>query len=128
MQVRRLSTALIAAAILAGAGGLALAQQPPAKPAPQMGGDRRSMDHGGMMGGGEMMGGMGGMMGGMGRGMMGGGMSHHGMMSRMIMVPQMPPGNEKLQFQMHAEIMQKVGEIAAKYAGQIREETRTAPR
>jgi hypothetical protein len=65
-----------------------------------------SMMHGGMMGG--MMGG--GMMGrgGMG-GMMGGGM-----------MPQLPPGNEKLQVQMHAEIMQKVGEIVAKYAAQAK--------
>jgi hypothetical protein len=49
------------------------------------------------------------MSGGMGRGM---GMTGHA-------VPSLPPGNEKLQLQMHAEIMQKVGEIMAKYAGQI---------
>ena len=35
-------------------------------------------------------------------------------------VPQLPPGNEKLQLQMSAEIMQKVGEITAKYANQIK--------
>ncbi|TAM04495.1 MAG: hypothetical protein EPN67_07990 [Pusillimonas sp.] len=33
----------------------------------------------------------------------------------------MPPGNEKLEFQMHAEMMQKMGEIAAKYADIIKE-------
>jgi hypothetical protein len=32
------------------------------------------------------------------------------------MMLQMPPGNEKLQFQIQAEMMQKMGEIAAKYA------------
>jgi hypothetical protein len=35
-------------------------------------------------------------------------------------VPQLPAGNEKLQLQMSAEIMQKVGEIVAKYANQIK--------
>lgn len=75
----------------------------------------------------------GGMMGGgmMGRGMMGGGMM--GMMdmmatcSRMMgggmtgagMIPQLPPGNEKLQLQLHAEIMQRVGEVLSKYAAKV---------
>jgi hypothetical protein len=36
------------------------------------------------------------------------------------LVPQLPAGNEKLQLQMSAEIMQKVGEIVAKYANQIK--------
>ena len=44
-----------------------------------------------------------------------------GMMSRMIAVPQLPPGNAKLQMQMQAEIMQKVGEVLAKYAEQVKE-------
>jgi hypothetical protein len=35
-------------------------------------------------------------------------------------MPQLPPGNEKLQLQMHAEIMQKVGEILGKYAAQVK--------
>lgn len=109
MQGKHLLAALSAAAVLSGASGLAFAQQPPAKPAPGMQG--MPMDHG-MMGGGMMSGGM------MGRGMMGG----------MMMVPQMPPGNEKLQFQMQAEMMQKMGEIAAKYAERIKEEQRSAPR
>ena len=36
------------------------------------------------------------------------------------LIPQLPPGNEKLQAQMQAEIMQKAGEIAAKYAAQAK--------
>lgn len=118
MHVKTLFAALVAAAMLFGAGEVAVAQQAPAKPAPGMpGGDQRSMDHG-------MMGGMMGMMNMMQecqRRM--GGASAGG-----AMMPQMPPGNEKLQFQMHAEMMQKMGEIAAKYAGQIREDRGRAPR
>jgi hypothetical protein len=34
-------------------------------------------------------------------------------------VPKLPPGNEKLELQMRAEMMQKMGEIAGRYAGQI---------
>lgn len=60
--------------------------------------------------------GMEGMMGMMGacQGMMGGHTTGAGL------VPQLPPGNEKLQLQMWAEIMQKAGEITAKYASQIK--------
>jgi hypothetical protein len=60
--------------------------------------------------------GMEGMMGMMSacQGMMGGHSAGAGF------VPQLPPGNEKLQLQMSAEIMQKVGEITAKYANQIK--------
>jgi len=61
---------------------------------------------------------------GMGMGMHHGGMKcpMHGKMKhggQMIMVPRLPPGHEKLQLQMHAEILQKVGEIEAKYAAQL---------
>lgn len=42
---------------------------------------------------------------------------HH--MPQMIMIPRLPHGNDKLQLQMHAEILQKVGEIEAKYAAQL---------
>ena len=64
--------------------------------------------------------------------MMGGGMMGGGMMNMMQgcermmnargghAMPQLPPGNEKLQLQMHAEVMQKVGEILAKYAAQVK--------
>lgn len=78
----------------------------------------------GMMGSGTM------------RGMMGGGgkpcrMMHRGMgggmMDRMIYIPRLPPGNEKLQLMMQAEILQKVGEVQAKYAAQIKEPAAPAP-
>lgn len=75
-------------------------------------------------------GGMGGMMGG---GMMGGDMSEmmrscHSMMGSgmgsmggagAMGMPKFPPGNEKLEAQMHAEMMQKMGEIAARYSERI---------
>ncbi len=52
------------------------------------------------------------------QGMMGGGMMGGGMASGMM--PRLPAGNEKLQLQMWAEMMQKMGEIAGKYAGQVK--------
>ena len=78
------------------------------------GGDAKG---GGMMGGGMMGGGM------MGGGMMGGGMM--GMEHRCStvgngsIIPQLPPGNEKLQLKMQGEMMQKMGEILVRYADQI---------
>lgn len=36
-------------------------------------------------------------------------------------MPRLPPGNEKLEAQMHAEMMQKMGEIAARYADRIKD-------
>jgi hypothetical protein len=82
-----------------------------------------SMMQGGMAGNGQAMCGMMGS-GMMGNNMMHGGMMHgammgNGMMRGHSMMPQLPPGNEKLQLKMHAEIMQKVGEIIAKYADQV---------
>ena len=66
--------------------------------------------------------GMPGMMGGgcpmMGSGMMGGGMMSGPMPG--VAMPQLPPGNEKLQLQMWGEMMQKMGEIASKYAAQVK--------
>ena len=85
---------------------------------------------GGMQGGmGGMQGGMGGMQGGMGgtQGGMGGMMDMMNGCSRMsgsTATPQLPPGNEKLQLKMQAEIMQKTGEILSKYADQIGEPKR----
>ena len=38
------------------------------------------------------------------------------------MLPQLPPGNEKLQLQMQAEMMQKMGEIVANHVAQIKKE------
>ena len=50
--------------------------------------------------------------------MMGSGMAGGQMPSAAM--PQLPPGNEKLQLQMWAEMMQKMGEIASKYAAQVK--------
>jgi hypothetical protein len=72
---------------------------------------------------GQHMPGMGGMHSGQG---MQGGMMGCPMMRQSggggasALIPQLPPGNEKLQTQMTAEIMQKAGEIAAKYAAQAK--------
>ncbi len=52
--------------------------------------------------------------------MMRGGMMRPGGPSGMLAMPQLPPGNEKLQLQMWGEMMQKMGEIAAKYAAQVK--------
>ena len=99
----------------------------PSSPAPQHAMPDRDRQAGGMQGGG-MMGGMqgGGMMGGMqGGGMMGGMGGMMDMMngcSQMMSggaMPHLPPGNEKLQLKMQAEIMQKTGEILSRYADQI---------
>lgn len=57
----------------------------------------RCMHHGPMMGGGPMMDGA------------------------MLSLPSLPPGNDKLQVQMQAEMMQKIGEILAKYASQVKD-------
>lgn len=46
-------------------------------------------------------------------------MKHRHHSAQKIMMPRLPPGNEKLQLLMHAEILQKVGEIEAKYAAQL---------
>ncbi len=42
-----------------------------------------------------------------------------GMMGGCPMMGQLPPGNEKLSMQMHAEMMQSMGEIMRKYADKI---------
>lgn len=141
MHGKRMLTMFFAAVMLSSVAGLAVAaeKEQAKRPAASMQDkDRAATDHGvgGMMGG---SGGMEGMMGG-GAGMegMGGMMGMMGMMQeceRMMggaamggaMGPQLPPGNEKLQFQMQAEMMQKMGEIAAKYADRIKEAPRGAP-
>jgi len=87
--------------------------------------EMKGMDHG-MMHGGMMQGGM------MHGGMMQGGMmdmmnSCKQMMSGGAMTPQLPAGNEKLQLQMQAEIMQKTGEIIAKYADKLAAGARSTP-
>ena len=69
------------------------------------------MRHG--MSGGDAKGG--GMMGG---GMMG--MEHRcSTMGNGPIIPQLPPGNEKLQLKMQVEMTQKMGEILVRYADQI---------
>jgi len=45
-------------------------------------------------------------------------MRHRGGM-HMLPMPRLPPGNDKLQLQMEAEILQKIGEIQGKYASQL---------
>jgi len=60
-------------------------------------------------------------------GMMGGGMMGKGMMGSMMgsmmnggqMMAGLPPGNEKLNMQMQAEMMQAMGTIMQKYADKI---------
>lgn len=101
MRIKTLLLTLSTAGMLS-AGGLAVAQHQheEAPKAPQ-----------GTAGGGMMGGGMMNMMQGCERMMRARG--GHAM-------PQLPPGNEKLQLQMHAEIMQKVGEILSKYAAQVK--------
>jgi len=67
----------------------------------------------GMQGGMEQ--GMSGMMGGMqGCPMMGGGGGRmaHGM-------PHLPPGNEKLEMQMHADMMRAIADVMTKYAARL---------
>ena len=64
-----------------------------------------------------MPGGTGGMMGMMqGCPMMsgGGGMSGHS-------VPHLPPGNEKLEMQMHADMMRAIADVMTKYAARLPE-------
>ena len=108
MKIRRFLVPLLVAAAVGGSGLVMAASKAPAKEPstnmPEMG--QMGMDHG-MKGGGMMHGDMMGMMSGC-----------KAMMSS-SMTPQLPPGNEKLQLQMQAEIMQKTGEILAKYADRI---------
>lgn len=115
-----IGTALVLA--LLGATPLTLAAGGGPAPGPGMPGGIEH--HRGMMGQGMMGPGMMGcpmMGGGMMSGGMPGGMMPGGMMGRGMGMMALPPGNEKLQLQMQAEIMQKVGEILAKYAAQIQQ-------
>lgn len=109
MNIKRNVVMALAAAVVAGAGGLAGAAEPgqAAKPGSSMPGMGDMSKGHGMMGMMEMMHSCQKMMG--------------GAMAGGAMMPQLPPGNEKLEFQMHAEMMQKMGEIAARYADKIKE-------
>lgn len=124
---RRFMLAAITGIAIVTVSAPALAQSDAMRGQPMMSSDAKQ---GQTMGSGPMGGMMGpGMMGdsAMGPGMMAGGMMG-GMMSgchkRMsdrgqLTLPQMPPGNDALQFRMHAEMMQKIGEIAVRYAERI---------
>jgi hypothetical protein len=48
--------------------------------------------------------------------------------SGMTGMPQLPPGNAKLELQMQAEIMQRVGEVMAKYAAKVKDASETGGR
>lgn len=118
MRTRVYSKALAFCAALA-IGTMASAAGPTS---PQQGAEKGAQGHHGMMGDG-MMGG-GGMTGGGGMGgMMDMMKSCQSMMGNSGMsgtaMPKFPPGNERLETQMHAEMMQKMGEIAARYAERI---------
>lgn len=116
-RVKAIIVSALAVTLLAGsAWSVAAEKTEPQRPPMNMHGMEGMPMGGGMGGMGEGMGGMMGMMNMMGacNRMMSGGMAGH--------MPQLPPGNEKLQLQMHAEMMQKMGETLAKYAAQIKEE------
>ena len=115
MNRKFVSAMIVAIAIGTGAWSYAAEREAQKGGSMEQQGAREKPGMQGMQGMHEMMGMMRecqGMMGG--RGTMGGGMSGGGMM------PQLPPGNEKLQLQMWAEMMQKMGEIASKYALQVK--------
>lgn len=119
MNSKRMMVTLLTAVMVWGASEPAFAAEKgqAARPAPSLSGmGDMPMGHG-MMGSDGMMGG-GGMMGMMQscQRMMG------GTMTGSAMLPRLPPGNEKLEFQMRAEMMQKLGEIAAKYGEKIKDD------
>ncbi len=116
MQPRPIVMTLLLVTLVT-ASNLAAAADPPQskKPAAGMAGmEKMDMDHD-MMKGGMMQGGMMHMMKGC-----------HQMMSDPMM-PQLPAGNEKLQLQMRAEMMQKMGEILGRYADKIKDEKASMP-
>lgn len=132
MQTRSVLAASLLAAFIAGTGAVNAAdsrdttKDSTMTPPSQRATPDRDHQSGGMHGGG-MMGGTGNTMGGgmMGHSTMDGMGEMMGMMngcSQMMgssAVPHLPPGNEKLQLKMQAEIMQKTAEILSRYADQI---------
>ena len=98
------SIKLVALSAAVSIAGLVVAAEPASAPKPTMP-MHQHMVGGSMM---DMMGSCQSMMG-------------SGGMSGSAGMPKLPPGNEKLEAQMHAEMMQKMGEIAARYAEKIKE-------
>ena len=121
MNRKSIVTALFAAGTLAVSGAIAATPEQAGAARPGMNMNRPGMPmQPGMMGGeaGKGGGSMMDMMGMMntcqtmmGKGAMGGDSMHM----------KLPPGNEKLELQMHAEMMQKMGEIAGRYAEKIKD-------
>ena len=111
-----IKAALLIAASAALTGVVAMAAEPASKPETSAA-SKADMQRG-MMGGGTNGGSMTDMMGMMQscQSMMGSG-GMHGDAAEF----KLPPGNEKLETQMHAEMLQKMGEIATKYADRIKE-------
>jgi len=109
---------LLAASMLASNLGNAADTKQSKDVAGGMAGMQKSDLHHGMMKGGKMDGGMMNMMD-----MMKG----CGQMMSGPMMPELPAGNAKLQLQMRAEMMQKMGEILAKYADKIKDEKANTP-
>jgi hypothetical protein len=102
MEINMKTKSLVVAALtlsLLGAGGWSLAASSGSDRTKAGAQDKEHsmmMEH---MGGGAMMGG--------------------GMMGGCPMMGQLPPGNEKLMMQMHADMMQAMGDIMRKYADKI---------
>ena len=122
MRAKLMLVAVIVVGATASASGARAADaNDSAKSAP--GNTRQSM-HGKSAQKGDMM-----HVGGMMDGMMHGG----GMMDRCAQMmggptsAHLPPGNEKLELQMQAEIMRKTGEILAKYAERLGDEPKRTP-
>ena len=112
MRLKPILVTLVVGMFLTGSGILIAADKSQSKGAAQgmPGMEMKGMDHG------MMQGGMMDMMN-----------SCKQMMSGGAMTPQLPAGNEKLQLQMQAEIMQKTGEIIAKYADKLAAGARSTP-
>ena len=118
MNRKSITTALFAAGTLAVAGAIAATpeQGNASRPGMNMNRPDMPMQHGMMggeagKGGGSMVDMMNSCHAMMGKGAMGGDSMHM----------KLPPGNEKLELQMHAEMMQKMGEIAGRYAEKIKD-------
>lgn len=102
MNIQTLASRLVVVVAASGASLFAVGATPGSDSQKQ-----QQPSHQGMMGQGMMSGDMTQMMRSC-QSMMGG--------TSAMALPKLPPGNEKLEAQMHAEMMQKIGEIAGRYA------------